>query len=348
MVVIGVSPGVGLGRTEPRFDWYVHAPYNKFCSGVRDATTTVGHGVIPGRWILSVVLRQRLPSVGRDTVGVLLILVSAAGFGTLGIFGVYAQRAGLSIPTVLLYRFVVATLVVWALLAWTGRLTLLRGRALGVGLGLGVFGYAAQSGLYFLGLEFMTPGMVAIVLYTYPAFVVVLAVLAIGERVGRRTLLALALSLGGVALAIGANPAGASVIGILIVLGAAIAYAAYITLSRRMLDITHPLVLTAHVLPGASVTFLTIGLATGSLTVPSASPAWGILVGLGTVATAVPVFAFFAGLERIGASSSGIVSTVEPPITVALGALLFDDPVTVVTVVGGALILSAVVILHRR
>jgi len=33
---------------------------------------------------------------------------------------------------------------------------------------------------------------------------------------------------------------------------------------------------------------------------------------------------------------------------VALGALLFDDPVTVVTVVGGALILSAVVILHRR
>jgi len=123
--------------------------------------------------------------------------------------------------------------------------------------------------------------MVAIVLYTYPAFVVVLAVLAIGERVGRRTLLALALSLGGVALAIGANPAGASVIGILIVLGAAIAYAAYITLSRRMLDITHPLVLTAHVLPRASVTFLTIGLATGSLTVPSASPAWGILVGPG-------------------------------------------------------------------
>jgi len=292
--------------------------------------------------------RQRLPAAGRETVGVLLVLVSAAGFGTLGIFGVYAQRAGLSIPTVLVYRFVLGTLVVWTLLAWTGRLTLLRGRALVAGLGLGAFGYAAMSGLYFLGLEFMTPGMVAIVLYTYPAFVVVLAVLAIGERVGRRTVFALALSLGGVALAIGANPAGASVVGILIVLGASIAYAAYITLSRRVVVSTHPLVLTAHVLPAAGVTFVAIGAATGSLTVPSAPTTWGILVAIGTLATAIPVFAFFAGLERIGASRSGIVSTVEPPITVALGALLFGDPVTAVTVVGGALILTAVVLLHRR
>ena len=293
-------------------------------------------------------LRQRLPTVGRDTVGVLLVLASATGFGTLGIFGVYAQRAGLSIPTLLVYRFVLATLVVWALLAWTGRLTLLRGRALASGLGLGAFGYAAMSGLYFLALEFMTPGMVAIVLYTYPAFVVVLAVLAIGERVGRRTVTALALALGGVALAIGADPAGASVVGVVVVLGASSSYATYITLSRQMLVSTPPLVLTAHVLPAAGVTFAAIGLATGSLTVPSSVSAWGIIVGIGTLATAVPVFAFFAGLERIGASRSGIVSTVEPPITVALGALLFGDPVTVVTVVGGALILSAVVVLHRR
>lgn len=283
-----------------------------------------------------------------ERTGLMLVFLSAVGFGTLGIFGIYAQRADLSIPTVLVFRFLFATIVVWAFLAWRGRLTLLHGRALLIALGLGAFGYATQSGLYFVGLEFMTAGMVAIVLYTYPVFVVILAVALIGERISRSMLVALCFALGGITLVTGANPAGASVVGVLVVLGAALAYAAYITLSRAMLMTIDPMVLTAHVLPAAGTSFVVIGTASGELTIPQTLSAWTILLCLGIFATAIPVVAFFAGLKQIGASRAGIISTAEPPVTVALGAVLFAEPVTMATVIGGVLILIGVIILERE
>lgn len=283
-----------------------------------------------------------------ERTGLVLVFLSAVGFGTLGIFGIYAQHTALSIPTVLVFRFVFATILVWAFLAWRGRLTLLRGRTLLIALGLGVFGYATQSGLYFLGLEFMTAGMVAIVLYTYPAFVVILAVTLIGERVSRPMLLALCFALGGIALVTGANPAGASLVGVLVVLGAAIAYAVYITLSRAMLMTIDPIVLTAYVLPAAGTSFVVIGAASGNLTIPQTLSAWTILICIGVFATAIPVVAFFAGLKQIGASQAGIISTAEPPVTIALGAVLFAEPVTTATVIGGLLILIGVVVLERE
>lgn len=284
----------------------------------------------------------------RTSVGVALVLVSAVGFGTLGIFGVYAQQVGVSIPTVLAYRFAIASVLVWSLLAVRGEVTILRGRSLAVGLGLGGIGYATMSGLYFLGLEYMTAGLVAIVLYTYPAFVVVLAAVTIDERVGRVTVTALIVAMAGVALVVGADPAGAAVLGVVIVLGAAVAYATYITVSRAVLETIDPLVLTAHVMPAAGVSFLVLGASTGSLAVPPPVASWPVLFGVGVVATAVPVFTFFAGLERIGASRAGVVSTAEPLVTVALGALLFAEPVSAATVVGGTLILAAVVVLQRE
>ncbi|WP_440769859.1 DMT family transporter [Natronorubrum sp. DTA28] len=283
-----------------------------------------------------------------EHLGIALILVSAIGFGTLGIFGIYAQRAGLSIPTVLVFRFLLAGLVIWAFLAWRGETTILRGRPLAIALALGGLGYTAQSGLYFLGLEYMTAGLVAIVLYTYPAFVVILAVLTIGERISRAMLVALCLAFGGIVLVTGANPAGASLVGVVVVLGAALAYACYITGSRAVLETVDPLVLTAYVLPAAAASFVGIGTATGQLAIPTAPSAWAILLSIAIVATAVPVVAFFAGLRYIGASRASIVSTAEPPVTVVLGAALFAEPVTVATVVGGALILAGVIVLERE
>lgn len=282
----------------------------------------------------------------RDRLGVLLVLIAGVGFGTLGIFGTYAQRVGLSIPTVLLYRFLIATLVIWGFLYHRGRLRLLRGRTLAAAVALGTLGYATMSGLFFLGLEYMTAGLAAILFYTYPAFVVLLAVVAVRERVSRRTLVALTTALGGVVLVVGADPAGASRTGIAVMVAAALTYAAYITASRAVLETTDALVLTAHVLPAAGVTFLVGGRLAGELAVPHTPTAWGILVGVAVLGTAIPVFAFFAGLTRIGASRSGIVSTAEPVVTVALGAVLFADPVTLPTVAGGGLILSAVVLLQ--
>ena len=274
------------------------------------------------------------------------MLVSAAGFGTLGVLGELAAAAGLSIPTVLAFRFLLATLVVWLVLGARGRLHLLRGRALAVGVALGAVGYAVMSGLFFWGLEFMTAGLVGIVRYTYPVFVVGAAAVRLDEPVTRRTVASLGTALAGVALVTGADPAGADSRGIAVVLAAAVVYAGYITASRSALATVDPQVLTAHVLPGAAASYLVVGTATGRLAAPATDYEWALVAAIAVVATALPIFTFFAGLRRIGASNASIVSTAEPVITLLLGAAVLGEPITPATVVGGALVLGGVLLVQ--
>ncbi|SEL69902.1 DMT family transporter [Haloferax larsenii] len=281
-----------------------------------------------------------------DRLGTGLVLVSAVGFGTLGIFGKLAAAAGLSIPTILSFRFLLATVLVWGWLGARGELSPLSGRSLVVGLGLGSLGYATVSALYFVGLEFMTAGLTGIVLFTYPVIVVVLAAAFLDEPITRRTVFALVLAVAGVVLITGGDPAGVDVRGVLVVLLGAFIYATYIVVSRRQLVTVDSRTLTAHVLPAAAFSFVVVGSATGQLSVPTTPWSWGVVLAIAVLGTAVPIFTFFAGLSRIGASRASIVSTVEPAATLVLGALVLDEPVTVVTVLGGALVLSGVVLVE--
>lgn len=295
-----------------------------------------------------------------DRTGVGLILLSAGGFATLGVFGKLAAGVGLSIPTVLTFRFLVASVVIWGLFGVVdhratggksggggdGGVYRLTGRTLLVAFGLGAVGYAAVSGLYFWALEYLTAGLVGIVLYTYPVFVVVFAVVLLDETVTARTVAALALALVGVGLVTGADTAGADPFGVALVLAAAVVYTGYITVGRTALSTVDSRTLTAHVVPATAVSFLLYGAATGTLSVPTTFTEWSILVGLAVVATALPMFTFFAGLARLGASRASIVSTVEPAMTVSLGAVVLSEPVTPMTVLGGALVVAGVVLVE--
>ena len=124
--------------------------------------------------------------------GAFLCLLSAAAFGTLGIFGKLASDAGAGVADTLLVRFGLAALIFAAALWLTGGLGGLRRlprRVVLIGLGLGAAGYSLQSGLYFAAIGRLDVSMVALVLYTYPAFVTV-AALALGRaQRSRRTAL---------------------------------------------------------------------------------------------------------------------------------------------------------------
>ena len=283
-----------------------------------------------------------------ETVGIVLVVASAVGFGTLGIFGVIAAEEELSIPTVLALRFALASVLVWTFLWSRGRLQIPSRRIVAVAFALGAGGYATQSALYFYGLEFMTAGMVAIVLYTYPAFVVVLTAVVHPDRVTPPLVAALVLSIGGVALITGVDPAGVDPRGVVVVLGAACAYSFYILVSQRALTAVAAETLTAFVLPAAALSFLVFGAGTGSLTIPATPTAWGAVLGISMLATVVPVLTFFAGIEKIGASRASVISTAEPGVTVGLGALVLGEPVSVVTVVGGTLVVTSVLFIQRE
>ncbi|QLG29343.1 EamA family transporter [Halorarum halophilum] len=287
------------------------------------------------------------------TVGTLLVLVSAVCFATLGVLGELAFRAGLSVPAALALRFLVGGAVVWAALGTHRLLTSpphprlrLPTRDGVVAVALGAVGYAGVSYGFFVGVERTSVGLAAVLLYTYPLFVVALAAAFLDERVGGRTAVAAVLTFAGVGLVSWTGAAAFDPLGAGATLAAALLYACYITASRVALRTADERVLTAYVAPAAAASMGAVGAATGTFSLPTTPFGWGVVLALGTVTTALAIFAFFAGLKRVGASRTGVVSTVEPAVAVALGAAFLGEVITPEMLLGTGLILAGVVLVQ--
>lgn len=281
----------------------------------------------------------------RKTVGVLMVLGASACFGTLAIFGKLASAADLNTTTLLGYRFVIGTVLLWVGLATGGRARRLAGRELRIALALGIL-YAGFSGLFFWGLLFIPAGIAGIAFYTYPVAVYLLSLTILEERVTGRKLLALGSALAGVLLIVGGETSEFDLLGVGLVLLAAFGYAVYITGSRAALAAIDADLLAGTALIATSVSFLGFGILSGRLMVPTGGEQWGIILGIAVVGTTLPMFLYVSGLDRIQASHAAVISTSEPVVTVLLGILLLEEVLTGLTLLGGGLVLAGVVLIH--
>jgi drug/metabolite transporter (DMT)-like permease len=280
-------------------------------------------------------------------LGVALCAVSACGFGLMAIFAKEAYRAGLGVTALLAARFVLAALVFWAIVAVRGAGRPPR-RVVVACLALGAIGYSAQAGLFFTALRHIDASLTSLLLYTYPALVFCAAVALRRERFTPAKAGALVLASGGAALVLlGGGTSGLEATGVLLALGAAVTYTAYILAADRMVGRIDPFLLGALVATGAAATFLLAGTAGGSLQLGGGS-GWIWIAAIALLSTVLPIVTFMLGMARVGASTASIVSTIEPVVTVALAVALFGDALGPPQALGGVLVLAAVVALQSR
>ncbi len=281
-------------------------------------------------------------------MGLLLCVLSAACFAALGVFGKLAYDADVSVLTLLTVRFAMAAAGFGLLtLVVPGARVRMDRRLVLVAFGLGSVGYAAQAGLFFAALEHVDVSLLSLLLYTYPAFVTVAAILLGRDRVTPRRMAALTAASAGVALVLlGAGGGTADAIGVTMGVGAALTYTAYILVADSVIQDVPPIAFSAVIAASAFCTFAVISLASGGADLGFEAAGWGWLACIAVVSTIVAVLAFFAGLRRVGPSNASIISTVEPPLTVLLALLVFGERLGAVQLLGGALVLSAVLVLQ--
>ena len=276
-------------------------------------------------------------------VGILLIVVSATTFGSLAIFGRYAYAAGLDVTTLLFLRFGFSALLMAGLLVLR-REALPRGRTLAQLVGMGALGYVAQSLCYLTAIQYASAGLVALLLYLYPTLVALLSTVFLKSKLTRLKIAALALATLGTALT--ANPQGGQPLGILLAIGSAVIYSVYIIVGTGVMQ-------KVSSFQSSAVIFASAGLVFGGLTAlrgphwPVSLDGWLAVGGIVLFATVIPVATFLGGLKRIGPTDASMLSTMEPVVTVMLAALLLDESPQLVTLLGGALILAAVLLLTR-
>jgi drug/metabolite transporter (DMT)-like permease len=282
-----------------------------------------------------------------DAVGALLCILSAAGFGAMAIFGKLAYDEGVEVGELLLVRFALAAAALTAVAVARGALRgLSRGAALAA-LAMGAVGYATQSGLFFSALERMDASLLALVLYTYPVLVCVVAVVLGRERASARRAGALVVASTGVALVLlGAASGSVDALGAAMGFGAAMAYTAYILIGDRVVAGVPLLALSALVCTGATATYLVAALFRGGPDLSFGAAGFGWIAAIALVSTVGAILAFFAGLARVGPSAAAILSVFEPVVTVALAAAAFGESLAPVQLAGGALVLSAIVVMQ--
>src|SRR4051794_8180609 len=280
-------------------------------------------------------------------MGPFLCLLSAAAFGAMAIFGKLAFDAGVGIGDLLLLRFAFAAVALSAVAAAMGAFRGVSRRSVLAALGMGAIGYATQSGLFFGALERMDASLLALVLYVYPAMVLAAAVALGRERATARRVSALVVALTGTALVLaGAASGQLNPLGTAMGFGAAVAYTAYILVGDRLVGGVPPVALAALVCTGAAFTFGAAAALRGGPDLGFSADGFGWIGAIALVSTVGAILAFFAGLARVGPSAASILSTLEPVVTVALAAAAFGESLTAVQLAGGALVLTAVVVMQ--
>ena len=296
-----------------------------------------------------------------NLVGAGLILLAAACFGTLGPLSRFADEAGVSSLALVFWRGVLGA---GCMVLFIGARYATRGVGV-VSLGAVpvrdrwfMAGAAVANTILnlavFVAFLRISIALSLLVFYLYPAFVALISVAWLGDRLDRIRWAALARSRAGMVLVV----AGAGDLGQLDALGIGLSFVGALGQTFYVLAARHGF---AHV-PGSQAAALTMGGAAslylliavaigalGDLTVPigSLGALWPVAMA-GIVGAGIPTVSYITGIRRLGAPRAAILANFEPVVGVLLAALLLAEQPTLVQLLGGLLIIVSGVVLQLR
>jgi DME family drug/metabolite transporter len=281
-----------------------------------------------------------------------LIALAAVSWGTTGsVTAVLVSRTGAGALLIGSVRMAVAAALLLAGAWWVaGSLRVDPGdrrRCLAMGVSMAAFQATYFSAVTLLGIA--VAALIAIC--CAPLLIAGLAAAILGERITGPVAGALALGVAGTALLIVgprtvADVSARFVAGVLLALGASLAYALYVVLAKATLARTAPLPLAA-----ASFTVAAIVLApvlAGADAPRQIALGWPWLLYLGAVTTAGAYAIYTIGLRHVPASAAGVAALMEPLTATLLGVFLFGERLGVVGAAGAVLLFAALSLLLAR
>ncbi len=281
-------------------------------------------------------------SVGRAT---LLIILSALSFGSISVLTVLVTAAGVPLLTAMAWRYLLGVTLLGAV-ARPGRIRSIPTLRVVQLVVTGGCGQALITYLSLHALEYIPVGPLAFLFYTYPAWVALLAALRKTERLTSVRVIALTLALAGVTIMVGAPTEKLNPIGVMLALGSALLYSAYLPALEHVQAGIPAVIATFLLIGGAAIAFLMAALLTGEFFIPVGITVWLEILVLAVVSTVVAFLTLIKGLAVLGPVRTSIVATVEPFFTATLGVLVLGNQMSTTTLLGGILIAGAVLLIQ--
>lgn len=297
--------------------------------------------------------RARVSAPGLDRLALVLVLGGALLLAAKGIFAKLLYAEGVELEALLVTRALVSLPFIWGWAVLRGELPRLFAaprRAIAAAAFGGLSGYYVGTWFDFRALQLIDASLERVLLFTYPALVVIARAMLRGAWPARRELLAALTAYAGVAFAVGGFDAdlwSANGKGAAYVLISAATFAVYLLANEqvgRTLGSVGFLVVAATAAALAlSVHFM---ITSGPAALSISGHAWLLLVVMTVFTNVMPLFMLSAGIGRIGAARAAILTSIGPPATLCMAWLGLGERLEAVQIVGAVIIVAGIVILE--
>lgn len=278
----------------------------------------------------------------RQWQGALLVALSGMLYGVIAYFGTQLIHHHFTVPTMLFWRFFIATLWMAMSMLITKKkfyLELSQQPALIKTAVLAAIYYSTASALYFLSSLYIGTGLAMVIFFSFPVFVTLFAYLLSDWQMNKYAFCSLIAVIVGLFLLKGKGATLLNPLGILFALLAALCYAVYMHGSQHNAKKMDSRLLTLATCLGNSLIFFIIAILTHQFLIPNSFNEWVWAITLGVFATALPIQLLLDGLKYISPVKASILSVLEPTVTVIMGLILLNETISSLQTVGVVIVL---------
>jgi len=222
---------------------------------------------------------------------------------------------------------------------------------------LGFLGVTFHQILQATGLQTAKATTTAWIVATTPVFIAILGWIVLKERLNGIQILGIVLAAFGVLLIVSKGNIGAlftgeeGTFGDFLVLISSVNWAVYTILSRRELA-RHPaarMMFFVMLLGWLLVNVWIFGFGPGISEIANLTASgWNAVLILGVFGSGLAYIAFYDALQEIPASQLGAFFNVEPLVTTVLASFMINEKITVITLIGGAIIILGIWLVNRK
>lgn len=285
-------------------------------------------------------------------LGDILIIIAGLFWGSMGIFVRHLNDLGFSSIQVACLRLTTAGILFALILLIKDRKGFkIALRDIPLFLALGLVSILFFTCCYFTAIRLMTMSTAAILLYTSPIWVMVLAIIFLKEKFTIQKLIALILAFAGCILVSGFG-GKVTVMGILVGLGSGLGYGLYSIFGTFALKKYSPYTVTCYtfLIAGLGSIFVAdpVDLVSKISTVENKPALFGFVLLTAVITAVIPFLLYTLGLNMTTAGKAAVLATVEPAAATLFGFFVMKETVGLVAIAGILLVFAAIIVLSLR
>lgn len=272
-------------------------------------------------------------------------IITGITYGLNPLFGMPLMSKGVSVDSILFFRYGIAVLILGAILLFDRQSFKISWRQAGVLLVLGLL-YTSSSICLFEAYKYIPSGLATTLIFLYPVLVALIMVFLRVVPSWQVWLAIVATFAGVIIMTQGDSSQEINPIGVLLSLGSALVYALFIVIinrSKTISTISNSL-LTFYALMVGAVVFLTRISLSGREVMAGIDTSldWLNIVGLAILPTIVSTATLAVATRRIGATKASVLGVFEPITAILVGTLVFGEALTNNIIIGILIAIVAV------